>query len=130
MADPNTGLELDVLDWLNRERDRVVAERAKVEAEYVEATMSMAPPDDGTSRYLFAVITEIGKNRERMALFQRALQGRVIVALEDSEGKIRKVLNLYAELRKQIVERGLSAGETLRPYVEALDAAVDEVCLK
>lgn len=68
--------DLDPYDWLLQERDRVVAERRKLEAESDESTMSTAPPDNGASKYLFLAATELKSLRERMALATKVMSGR------------------------------------------------------
>jgi hypothetical protein len=67
--------DLDPLDWLLAERDRVVAERRALETD--ESTMSTAPPDTGASKYLFLAATELKILRERMELATRVMSGRV-----------------------------------------------------
>ena len=68
--------DIDPYEWLLQERDRVVAERRKLEVDSDEQTMSMAPPDNGASKYLFQAAEELRTLRERLAACIKVLKER------------------------------------------------------
>ena len=60
---------MDILDWLQQERDRRVAAREP-------SAGTMTAPDDGSAAYLFEAYIEIKKSRERIATFTKVLKER------------------------------------------------------
>lgn len=73
--------DMDVVEWLEKQRDDRVIARETLEAEHAQGTMSMAPSDDGSTKYLYTAAQEIKSLRTRMELATKILKERGITLL-------------------------------------------------